>query len=478
MSPSLNDLCDKILFSLHKGLVTVTQSLHYTYKSKHMFGVPCTCIGVPHPAVIEYCSEGAKCTNGNLLKLGEKHLYWSKKVVDLNTGAQKSNKSWQPSCNVAATKNEVLPKSIFQSCLADITDAISSDVTHVAVDLCTESLIPTSLNNDLASLFGVPNFDKANRITSYIHKHIISNSTAEATEYLTTVCNVLYQRDDMRLRNIAADICKKLGKPVPKGKKQNKFKRVDTDDDNTLRRSQSQDMQGEMSVHKRLKLSELSEMDDDTQSSSNTSSVLGLKRHSEDEASQSILTNKKQRLLSDDVDSPPPFPLNKGYGKKSTGNKPHRIKTGQPSDEVRKRKQNEDHDGSSRSTKRFKISGNNEITAETTIEQESSLSHNADLLLEKKPQMSDLLRLFQSFDAYYMIIGTALNVKVDDLLSNPQSTTNNLIQVFQRWIEFDNDVTWRNILQVCEDYPNKFGKVKSDVQQFLSSDRARINYLK
>ena len=35
--------------------------------------------------------------------------------------------------------------------------------------------------------------------------------------YFATVCNVLNQRDDMRLRNIAADICKDLGKPVPKG---------------------------------------------------------------------------------------------------------------------------------------------------------------------------------------------------------------------------------------------------------------------
>ena len=81
MSPSLNDLCDKILSSLHKGLDTVTQSLHYTYKSRHMFGVPCTaCTAVPHPAVIEYCSEGAECTNGNIMQLDEKHLYWSKKV--------------------------------------------------------------------------------------------------------------------------------------------------------------------------------------------------------------------------------------------------------------------------------------------------------------------------------------------------------------------------------------------------------------
>ena len=79
---SLNDLCDKILSSLHKGLDTVTQSLHYTYKSRHMFGVPCTaCTAVPHPAVIEYCAEKVKCTNGNVMQLDEKHLYWSKKVI-------------------------------------------------------------------------------------------------------------------------------------------------------------------------------------------------------------------------------------------------------------------------------------------------------------------------------------------------------------------------------------------------------------
>ena len=81
-TPLLNDFCDKILSSLHKGLVTVTQSLHYTYKSRHMFGVPCTaCTAVPHPVVIEYHSEKAKCTNGNIMQLDEKHLYWSKKVI-------------------------------------------------------------------------------------------------------------------------------------------------------------------------------------------------------------------------------------------------------------------------------------------------------------------------------------------------------------------------------------------------------------
>ena len=77
-----------------------------------------------------------------------------------------------------------------------------------------------------------------------------------------------------------------------------------------------------------------------------------------------------------------------------------------------------------------------------------------------------------------MIIGTALEVEVDDLSPNPQSTTSNLISVFKRWIHSNNDVTWRNILQVCEDFPDKLGKAKSDVERFLLSERAHRKYLK
>ena len=98
-----------------------------------------------------------------------------------------------------------------------------------------------------------------------------------------------------------------------------------------------------------------------------------------------------------------------------------------------------------------------------------------DLLLDKKPQKNDLHRLFKGSCAHYSTIGTALDVQVDDLLHSPMSASDKLILVFQRWIDSDNDVTWRNILQVCEDYPEELGKAKSDVEGFLSSDRARIN---
>ncbi|XP_019860038.1 PREDICTED: uncharacterized protein LOC109588307 [Amphimedon queenslandica] len=118
-------------------------------------------------------------------------------------------------------------------------------------------------------------------------------------------------------------------------------------------------------------------------------------------------------------------------------------------------------------------SGPAESNNGTQIKQDNDQPSDENLLLDKKPQKSDLVRLFKSSAAQYMLIGTALDVEVDDLLPNPQSTTKNLILVFNRWIDSDNDVTWRKVLQVCDDYPGQLGRVKAEVKEFLSSDRAR-----
>ncbi|XP_019856587.1 PREDICTED: uncharacterized protein LOC109585083 [Amphimedon queenslandica] len=97
-------------------------------------------------------------------------------------------------------------------------------------------------------------------------------------------------------------------------------------------------------------------------------------------------------------------------------------------------------------------------------------------ILDKKPQKGDLLRLFKSSFAHYSTIGTALNVQVDDLLQSPMSASDKLILVFQRWIDSNRGVTWRTVLQVCEDFPDQLGQAKAKVEGFLSSDRARDNY--
>uniref|UniRef100_A0A1X7SQC0 Death domain-containing protein n=1 Tax=Amphimedon queenslandica TaxID=400682 RepID=A0A1X7SQC0_AMPQE len=75
-----------------------------------------------------------------------------------------------------------------------------------------------------------------------------------------------------------------------------------------------------------------------------------------------------------------------------------------------------------------------------------------------------------------MLIGTALDVQVDDLLPTPMAASDKLILVFQRWIDSNKGVTWRKVLQICEDYPDKFVKAKADLESFLSFDRAYHKY--
>ncbi|XP_019863689.1 PREDICTED: uncharacterized protein LOC109592754 [Amphimedon queenslandica] len=91
---STSDFCDEILSSLHKGLDTVIQSLHYTYKSRHMFGVACTACATSmnHPAVIEFNEELAMCSiSDNIMHIDKENLLWSKKIVMLNNKSQVSN---------------------------------------------------------------------------------------------------------------------------------------------------------------------------------------------------------------------------------------------------------------------------------------------------------------------------------------------------------------------------------------------------
>ena len=94
------------------------------------------------------------------------------------------------------------------------------------------------------------------------------------------------------------------------------------------------------------------------------------------------------------------------------------------------------------------------------------------------PHLSDLIRLFKGSAVHYMIIGIALNVRVNELLQNSMSAFDNLMLVFMGWIDDYFDVTWRKVLQVCKDYPEELGQANVNIESFLSSDRAHNKYLK
>ena len=70
-----------------------------------------------------------------------------------------------------------------------------------------------------------------------------------------------------------------------------------------------------------------------------------------------------------------------------------------------------------------------------------------------------------------------MEVTVDDIGYNAEALKDSLRLVFERWREKANDVTWEMIKQVCEDFPDVFGKVKSKLQEYLSSEEAHEKYL-
>ena len=86
---SLDVLCKQIISTLHRGLETVTQSLHYTYKSRHFFGFTCSCPechSLPsHPARVDVNDLAAECVlTDYVMSLQERrHLVWSTKVYSL-----------------------------------------------------------------------------------------------------------------------------------------------------------------------------------------------------------------------------------------------------------------------------------------------------------------------------------------------------------------------------------------------------------
>ena len=86
------------------------------------------------------------------------------------------------------------------------------------------------------------------------------------------------------------------------------------------------------------------------------------------------------------------------------------------------------------------------------------------------------MKIFQSSAHHYKLIGTRLGVSVADLLQLPDMINNNLICVFERWIDRNIDVTWREIKQLCVDFPEELGKAKAELEKFMSSEDARKNY--
>ena len=91
--------------------------------------------------------------------------------------------------------------------------------------------------------------------------------------------------------------------------------------------------------------------------------------------------------------------------------------------------------------------------------------------MKKEPDLSDLVKIFQGHEPEYMLIGSILEVDIGVLQSIPQSETQKLPIVFQKWKDEDKEATWEKIIVLCDDL--SLGKARHDIINFLSSEETQ-----
>ena len=99
-------------------------------------------------------------------------------------------------------------------------------------------------------------------------------------------------------------------------------------------------------------------------------------------------------------------------------------------------------------------------------------------LMKKEAELVHLYKVFGGFELQFDLLGAGLNVDVDGIKYDPANPRECLKLVFQKCKGKNVVVTWEKIVGICEDFPNDFGKVQSNIQNCLSSEKAHTHYSK
>ena len=97
--------------------------------------------------------------------------------------------------------------------------------------------------------------------------------------------------------------------------------------------------------------------------------------------------------------------------------------------------------------------------------------------MKKVPKDVDLFVVFTNYENQYTLIGSGLDVNVNGIKYDPGNPTECLSLVFGRWRKKNIDVTWGKISQVCDYFPDTFGKAQSNLRKHLSTKRVYEKYI-
>uniref|UniRef100_A0A1X7VMA5 Death domain-containing protein n=1 Tax=Amphimedon queenslandica TaxID=400682 RepID=A0A1X7VMA5_AMPQE len=73
-------------------------------------------------------------------------------------------------------------------------------------------------------------------------------------------------------------------------------------------------------------------------------------------------------------------------------------------------------------------------------------------------------QIFRDSAHHYMLIGAGLGVSTGDLTQIPGQAQNNLLLLFQRWYDANENVTWDALRQLCGSYP-QLGRAKAELEK-------------
>ena len=99
-------------------------------------------------------------------------------------------------------------------------------------------------------------------------------------------------------------------------------------------------------------------------------------------------------------------------------------------------------------------------------------------LMKKEAELVHLYKVFEGFEQKFVLLGAGLNVGIGGIKYDPADPKQCLTILFERCEGKRVVVTWEKIVGICEDFPNDFGKVRSNIQNCLSSEKAHTHYSK